>query len=261
MRYRSALVIESLTIAIAVAFGTATPAAAQPGFLARIFGSRLGDVQNGTYAAGDSIRFEVERAGKFFLARFEPDPEIFVLYSDHSSLGGRILKYDSGETAIRVAGWGALTLYTDQQPNGLPAVRTGDAPPLSPVSLSLQDVQYIAAREADRFAHVRHLPIVFVVDWSVLETDAALRATASSALENAARGIDRFMESAKARSRFAHRISAVTLATTGHEPALTIAGKTLIVTFNPERGYSGCASSRAVARALDLALRGSKKSG
>jgi hypothetical protein len=258
MRYCSALALQSLAIAVALA--SATPAAAQPGFLARIFGSRLGDVQNGTYVAGDSIQFEIERAGKTFLARFDPDPEIFVLRSDHSSLGGRILRYDSGETAIRVAGWGALTLYTDQQPNGLPAVRTGDAAPLSPAALSLQDVQYIAAREADRFAHARHLPIVFVVDWSVLETNAALRATASNALENAARGIDRFLDTTNARSRLVHRINAVTLATTGHEPALNIAGKTLVVTFNPEHGYSGCASSRMVAHALDLALHASKKS-
>jgi hypothetical protein len=257
MRYCSALAIRSLAIAVVLA--TATPAAAQPGFLARIFGSRLGDVQNGAYVAGDSIQFEIERAGAAFLVRFDPDPEVFVLYSDHSSLGGRVLKYDSGETAIRVAGWGALTLYTDQQPNGLPAVRTGDAPPFAPGPVSLQDVQYIAAREADRFAHERHLPLVFVVNWSVLETDAALRATASNALENAARGIDRFVDSNNARVRFGHRINAVTLAT-GHQAALKITGKTLIVTFAPERGYSGCASSRAVARALDLALRTNKKS-
>ena len=257
MRYCSALAFKSF--AIAVAFAAAAPAAAQPGFLARIFGSRLGDVQNGTYVAGDSIRFEIEHSGKAFLARFEPDPEIFVLYSDHSSLGGRILRFDSGDTAIRVAGWGALTLYTDQQPNGLPAVRTADAPPFSTAPVSLQDVQYIAAREADRFAHERHLPLVFVVDWSVLETDAALRATASNALENAARGIDRFFDNNNGRARFARRVSAVTLAT-GRQPALKIAGKTLVVTFNPELGYSGCASSRTVARALDLALRGNKKS-
>src|SRR5437868_12208751 len=143
MRYCSALAVKSLAIALALA--AAAPAAAQPGFLARIFGSRLGDVQNGAYVAGDSLRFEIERAGNAFLVRFEPDPELFVLYSDHSSLGGRILKYDSGETAIRVAGWGALTLYTDQQPNGTPAIRTGDAPPLAPAPVSLQDVQYIAA--------------------------------------------------------------------------------------------------------------------
>lgn len=255
MRYRSALIVKSL--AMAVAFAAASPAAAQPGFLARIFGSRLGDVQNGTYIAGDTVQFEIEHAGKKLLARFDPDPEIFVLYSDRSSLGGRVLKYDSGETAIRVAGWGALTLYTDRQPNGLPAVRTGDAPPFAPAPVSLQDVQYIAAREADRFAHQRHLPIVFLVDWSVLETDASLRATASNALENAVRGIDRFLDNKATRARFAHRIDAVSLAT-ARQPALKITGKTLIVTFNPERGYSGCASSRAIARALDIALRTAK---
>jgi len=251
MRYCGALLVK--TVVVAAALACSAPAVAQHGFLERLFGSRVGDVQEGTYLAGDTLQFEIQHAGKNFLVHFDPDPEVFVLYSDHSSLGGRVLKFDSGETAIRVAGWGALTLYTDQQPNGVPAVRTGDASQLTPAPASLQDVQFIAAREADRFAHVRHLPIVFVVDWSVLETDAALRATASNALENAARGIDRFIQNKEGRKRLQGHIAAVTLAT-GNRPALKRDGKTLIVTFNPERGYSGCASSRAIAHSLEALL-------
>ena len=176
-------------------------------------------------------------------------PETFVLYPDRTSLGGRVLKYDSGETAIRVAGWGALTLYTDTQPNGVPATRNGDAPPFPSTPVSVEDVQSIAAQDGARLAQTRHLHIAFTANWSVLETDAELRATAFSALENTARGIERFVHDGQTRKLIAAHIARVTLAT-GRLATLKLQDKTLIVTFDPERGYAGSASSRAIARAL-----------
>jgi hypothetical protein len=108
-------------------------------------------------------------------------------------------------------------------------------------------VQFVAAEAAERLRHLYRLKIPFVVDWSVLETNAGLRATASNAMENAALGIERLVQNRDARKLVAKRIALVTLAT-GRHPALRLQGKTLIVTFNPEWGYSGCASSRAIAR-------------
>ncbi len=215
-------------------------------------------MEDGEYLAGDKIRFQIQRDGKNFLLKFDGDPEVFVLSSDHTSLGGRMLKYDSGETALRVAGWGALTLYTDSEPNGLPAVHVADAPPLSPTPMSVKDVQFIAHQQAEKFQHERHLRVVFIVDWSVLETDANLRATASEAMENAAHGLDHFIQDTRARKMVGTRLRRVTLAT-GTKPSLKLQQKTLIVTFNPERGYSGCFSSRAVAHELTELLSEPKK--
>jgi hypothetical protein len=241
----------SAMLAITLALFCATPVSAAPGFFERLLGGRLGSVQGGTYLAGDKIHFQLERFGHDFLIRFDNNPETFVLYADRTSMGGRVLKYDSGETAIRVAGWGALTLYTDAQPNGLPAMRSGDAPSLSPAPVSVQNVQFLAAQEAARLNHVRHLHIAFVVDWSVLETDNALCAAASNALENAARGIERYVHDGQNRKELLAHVRTVTLAT-ARRPTLTLQDKTLIVTFNPERLYSGSASSRAIARALPI---------
>jgi hypothetical protein len=231
----------------------AEPAAAQGGFLERLFDGRLGSARDGAYVAGDKVHFDLSRSGKIYLLHFEGDPEVFVLSADHTSLGARMLKYDSGETAIRVAGWGALTLYTDWQPNGLPAVRVSDTSPLAPAPVSLQDVQFVAAQAADQLSQLYHLRIAFVVDWSVLETSAELRATASNAMENAALAIERTVQNRDARKTVAKRVALVTLAT-GRHPALRLQGKTLVVTFNPEQGYSGCASSRAIARNLSALL-------
>ncbi|HEX3651597.1 MAG TPA: DUF4908 domain-containing protein [Rhizomicrobium sp.] len=252
MRAYSQFVVSALAFAVIFA------APAQAGFFERLLGDRLASVEDGSYIAGDKIKFGIVRAGKNFLVRFDGDPETFVLSSDRTSMGARLLRYDTGETAIRVAGWGALTLYTNWQPNGLPAVRTGDVPPFAPAPVSLQDVQFIAAQDAARFATTYHLRIVFLVDWSVLETSGTLRATASAALENAARGLDQFVINKDGRKLVAKRIRRITLAT-GRRPLLQLQDRTLIVTFNPEEGYAGCASSRAIARELWPVLTAEKK--
>lgn len=239
------------SFAMAFALFCTEPASARPGFFERLLSGRLASVEDGSYVAGDKIHFQLERAGHDFLLRFDNDPETFVLYADRTSMGGRVLKYDSGETAIRVANWGALTLYTDAQPNGLPAMRSGDAPSLSATPVSVQNVQFQAAQEAARLGHVRHLHIAFVVDWSVLETNSGLCAAANNALENAARGIERYARDSRSRKELTSHVRTVTLAT-GRKPTLTLQDKTLIVTFNPEQPYSGSASSRAIARALPI---------
>ena len=79
---------------------------------------RLGDVQTGAYAASTGAVFTISRYDDKYLMRFAGEPEIYVLYPDHASLGGRVLKFDSGGTAIQVSGWGAVTIYTDAQPAG-----------------------------------------------------------------------------------------------------------------------------------------------
>jgi hypothetical protein len=248
----------SLIAAAALALLCASPASSGPSFFERLLGGRLGAVQEGSYAAGDKIHFQLERTGHDFLLRFDTDPETFVLYADRTSMGGRVLRYDSGETAIRVAGWGALTLYTDARPNGLPAVRSGDTPAFAVEPVSVQNVQFVAAQQAARLNKIRHLHIAFVVDWSVLETNSDLCAAASNALENAARGIERFAHDARSRKELTTHVRTVTLAT-GRRPALTLQDKTLIVTFNPERGYAGSASSRAIARALPIVFAKKKR--
>ena len=227
----------------------AAPALAQSDIIERLTLDRLAAIQPGLYVAGDRVKFQLGGAGHNFLLRFEGNPEIFVLYSDRTSLGSRELKYDSGETAIRVAGWGGVTLYTDSAPNGLPAVRLGDSAiaPLPPVALD--DIQSAAADEGQHLGYTRRLRISFTADWSVLEANPELRSPAFDAMENAARGIDRFTRSGANRDVMASRIETVALAS-GMRPTIKLQGKTLIVTFNPDRGYVGRASSRAIARAL-----------
>jgi hypothetical protein len=143
--------------ALALCALIAAPAHAQDQMTSRLSQEHVGDIDPGTYSAG-GITFMLDAYGGKFILRFAGDPEIYVLYADRASLGGRILKYDSGQTAIRVTGWGALTLYTDAAPGGVPAERTGDSLPPSLGMISLEDMQNAAEDEAEHLASISASP-------------------------------------------------------------------------------------------------------
>ena len=244
----------SLHVAAALALTLlAAPAAnAQSSLAARLATERLAEVRPGNYQAGDDRISRSTRDDGHYLLRFKrANPEIFVLYADHASLGGRVLKYDSGETAMQIAGWGGMTLYTDKKPGGLPAVRTGNSAPPAMARVSLDAVKKAASDEAEHLAYVRRLALRFSADWTALAGNAALRALCFDTLENAARGIDRFAATPAGRKALSYHVTAVLVAT-GGKPTLHLQGKTLTVTFDPDIGYAGRASSRAIARALGL---------
>lgn len=216
---------------------------------ARMSKERIGDVRPGTYSAGDQLKFTLNHYLDRYLLRFLGDSEIYVLNVDHGSLGGRVLKYDSGATALQVSGWSAITLYTDTQPSGVPADRTGDATLPSVAPISLADMQRAAADEADHLAYAHGVHLSFIAEWPALAGNAAMRAFAFDAMQNAARGIDRFARSSAARAALAAKVGSVQLVA-GGRPLVTLRGKILDVTFNPSQGFSGRASSRAIATAL-----------
>jgi len=248
-----------ILFAFAALLATTGAVRGQEGLGDRMSIDRLGDIQTGTYTASSGTVFSLNAYAAKFLLRFAGDPEIFVLYVDHASLGGRVLKFDSGETALAVSGWGAVTIYTDAQPGGLPADRTGNSPMPSLPQLSLSDVQKAAADEATHLTYTHGLHIAFVADWAALAADAGLRAVTFDAMQNVARGLDRFAANATARGILAARMDSVHMVS-GGSPTIALRGKTLLVTFAPVRGFEGRASSHGIARALgrlfDLPIAG-----
>ncbi|HEX3673187.1 MAG TPA: DUF4908 domain-containing protein [Rhizomicrobium sp.] len=239
--------------AIACAPWAIGPARAQDSMGERLSMDRLAAIQPGAYLAGDAVRFVLSPFNGDFLVRFQDSPEVFVLYADNASLGGRVLKYDDGETAMRVAVWGGMTLYTDGSPGGLPVTRTGDAPPPSPPMIGPGEMQNIMSAESQRLFTARRLQIGFNVDWGGFGSPLA-RSYAFNAIENAARGIERFTTSAVGHDAVARRIDTVVVAATGGRPDFALSGRTLVVMFNSGRGFAGCASSRAMTQWLGATL-------
>jgi len=238
--------------ALLLCFLFAGAARAQDQMSARLSQERVGDIEPGTYSAGRTS-FTLDRYEDKFLVRFAGDPEIYVLYPDRASLGGRVLKFDSGAVVLRVAGWGGMTLYTDGDPGGVPAERTGDSLPPSLGLISLSEMENAAEDEAEHLAYSRRVHVNFTADWNALAGDARLRALGFDALQNTARGIERFASSDKARGAFAKKIDQVRLAL-GTKPIMFLSGRTLNVTFNAQTGYIGRASSRGICRALGQVL-------
>jgi hypothetical protein len=226
---------------------------AQESLGARLMMDRIGDIQTGAFTAGDNVRFALSRYTDKYLLRFESDPEIYVLYADQGSLGGRTLKFDSGGTAIAISGWGGMTIYTDAQPGGLPTDRTGDAAMPVLRQAPLAALQEGARDEGEHLAYSRGIHLSFIADWPALAADAALRALTFDALQNVARGIDRFTANAHARTVLSAKMDTVQMAA-GGRPTIALHGRTLVVTFVPGRGFAGRASSHGIARALGQML-------
>jgi hypothetical protein len=133
-------------------------------------------------------------------------------------------------------------------------MRTGDCLPPAPPAISTQDMQSAANDEAERLAYVRRLNVQFTADWNAIGDNAVMRAFAFDAMENTARGIERFTGGGAQRDNFAKRVANVAI-TPGSRPTLGLNGRTLVVTFNAGQGFAGRASSRAIARALGQVLR------
>lgn len=240
---------KNLMRAFALLFGAvlfcASATQAQSGMFDRA--PRFSDINSGTYQAGDR-RFSLDRYQNAFLMRFAGQPEIFVLYANYGAMSSRVLQYDSGAIAIQVAGWGGMTLYTDDHPEGLPTSRIGESSaPVLP-AISMQQMQSAADDETNHLGYVRGLKITFFADQNAV-AENGVRALAFDTMENAARGIDRFTANPAARAAFAPRVSSVRIAV-ADKPYIKIDNRVLIVTFNPRTGYFGRASSNAISSAL-----------
>jgi hypothetical protein len=225
---------------------------------ARLSSDRLGHVEAGTYQAGEKAEFELGTSGSSYLLRCNGSSEVFVLTPDSAPMGGRVLRYDSGETALQVSGWGGVTFYTDADPEGLPAVRTGVTPIFTLPAVSADDIRVAGEDLAEAIERVHRMNVAFSVDWSSVPDTSSARARVLDAMENIARGIERLGRSVRWRQALSRRISEVLVAK-GGTPAVKLSGKTLLITFNPESGYEGRASSRAIASALGTLLGAPQK--
>jgi hypothetical protein len=225
-------------------------AVAQDSLEERLNSDRVGYIEPGNYLAGDRVAFSIDAAGQNYYLRLDGSPEVFVLYQDRVAMGGRVLKFDSGETALSVSGWGG----------GLPAERTGDSTPPSLMPASTQDIQSAAADEAQHLSYTRRLNISFTANWSALSGDLSARSLLLDTMENTARGIDRFSASGAGHDALARRVESVAFEEASR-PTITMNGRTLVVTFNPRHGYIGRASSRAIDRALGKILSAQRPPG
>ena len=229
------------------------PALAQDdGMSARLSAEKVGDVETGSYSAGDNINFTLDSYGDKYLLRFADAPESYVLTVERIFLGGRILRYDTGATALRVSVWGGMTLYTPSAPNGVPATRVGDDVPIPRDPVTPANLVAALSDEERHFAYTQNIHLRFSADPALLA--AKNDDLAFDALISTAAGIERLVASPGGRQAVAAKFNTVRLVASA-KPGVTLSGKTLVVGFSPAAGAAGRASSREVAVELGKMLQ------
>jgi Domain of unknown function (DUF4908) len=204
---------------------------------------------NGRYMADDQLRFMIDLQNDQIRLRFLDSDEVFYLTSEPAPLGGRVLKYDTGEVALQVAGWGGLTLYTEDDSGGVPAERADDqSDDFHPAPVAGKDVRGFALRLAQDLEQTHDFGVGFAADWAEIEQGDGVRALAVDAMRNATYALSR-LGAGPQREAIAERFHLVRV-TAAAEPSVKMQDGVLVVSYTPEGGPSARPSSRAISRVL-----------
>jgi hypothetical protein len=207
--------------------------------------------RDGTYLA-DRIDFVLDHVGDQVRLRFAGNDEVFYLSTEAAPLGMRVLKYDTGAEALRVAGWGGVTLYTPDQPSGIPAEYTDVVHNVDPPPVAAKDVKLFAAGLAKELAARTDFAVGFAADWDALSRSGAAGMLACDAMRNATYALEQSANSAK-RNTISDDLHIVHFIE-GKSATVTVRRGVLTVTIDPKAGPSARPSSLAIARALAAAF-------
>lgn len=205
--------------------------------------------QSGAYLAGDTTRFTLDRYRDLERLRFSGNDEIYYLTIEPAALGGRVLKYDSGDVALQVAGWGGVTLYTREKPDGIPAERLGELAAQAEGGLATPDAKTLAQRLSEEIQSRTGLTIGFRANWEALNQSDVTRALATDALRNATLAIERAATSRKLGQQVFAQFTIVRIVLASDSSA-AIGDKLLTVHIAPPRGLAGRPSSLALLKVI-----------
>ncbi len=193
---------------------------------------------------GSTFIFDRTGPGQQALLKFDDDPEVWVLQPSPAPGGGTVYKNDAGEPVLRITRLGGVTLFTSQEPEGMPVALLGDAddllpPPMMPMSALLQR----ATQASFRVSRVAQHPITFDAA-SVTPPAVPLF---SDAFAVAADAITRLGRRVEARA-FLARLDKVQFVM-GPKPDVSVSGAVMTITVTPGKGFAGRPSSDRVVRA------------
>jgi hypothetical protein len=226
------------------------PALAAPFLNISPFGDNRGapTPQVARYVAVQGSTFIFDRAGsgQQALLKFDDDPEVWVLQASPAPGGGTIYKNDAGEPVLRITRVGGVTLFTSQEPEGMPVSLLGDAddlllPTMMPMSVLLQRATQASFRTS-RVA--QHLITFDVPGPSVTPSSVALF---SDAFAVAADAIMRLGRRAEARP-FLAQLDKVQFVV-GPKPDVSVKGPVMTITVVLGKGFAGRPSSDRVFKA------------
>jgi hypothetical protein len=204
--------------------------------------------RDGTYTAGDKQEFVLDHLGEWVRLRFSGSDEVFYLSTEAAPLGARVLKYDTGSPALRVAGWGGVTLYTPQATTGTPAEYSDVIRNVEPPPVAGNDVKRFAAGLAKEVDARTDFAIGFAADWDELSRSEPIRMLACDAMRNAIYALEQTAEG-PARNTISDGLHIVRVVK-GDAVTAVVRRGVLTVTIAPKLGASARPSSLAIERVL-----------
>jgi hypothetical protein len=244
----------SLGLAVALVLSAGVDAIAQqlPASAHLLLAPSMPLPRDGTYIANDKLAFVVDHSANQVRLRFLDNDEVFYLSSEPAPLGGRVLKYDTGDTALQVTGWGGLTLYTMQARSGLPAEFNDAIQSVEPAPVSAKEVKAFAAKLAQDLSASQDFAVGFAADWDNLARLDEVRALGCDAMRNVTYAL-KDLANAGRRALIADRVHIIRVIQ-GARPGVTMQKGILTITIAPQMGPSARPSSLAIARALQASF-------
>lgn len=203
---------------------------------------------DGFYFANDDFKFTIAHKYGVTLLRFAGDDEVFVLSVERGAVGSRLLKYDTGDVALQVTGYGAVTLYTSTAPGGLPADRTGEGQPINFQVPTMSALRAQAQRLSEILEQVTNLQVTFDADWSHID-DGAARYLTLDAMRITARALRGLCANRVNEAQLIAKVRSIRIVR-GGKGDVTLHNGELEITIAPAYGLRGRLSSLATARAI-----------
>jgi hypothetical protein len=235
--------LASLGGALAAAvLGFSGPACAAAPMLPNPFGDGRGapapSVARFVAQPGQSFVFDRQAEAPDALLKFDNDPEVWVLQPTPAPRGDTIYRNDAGDTVLRTTRLGGVTLFTDQDPEGMPAAVMGDAdelllPAVAPPGVLLQRA-IVASDRASRAAQHQ-------ITFDAPSVTLAAIPVFSDAFIVAADAIVHLGRRSEAKG-FLARLDKVTFIA-GARPDVVVNGAVMTVVVAPGKGFAGRPSS------------------
>lgn len=235
-------------IALAMAFGSATPALAGPSSWRDVlFGDGHGKDNRRTaapavarYVSDEGDHFVLDRSGGVVLMKFEDSQEVFALTPSQAPRGDTIYRNDLGEPVLRATRLGGLTLFYRARSGGTPAALDGAAPSLRlqylPPALLLQRLAQASVKSSRAAQHL--------IEFDAPDVIPGAQAVYADAASVAAEAMVRMSKGAGGRAVLA-RIKRVVLLS-GRKSAASMKGPEVKITINASEGLAGRPSSDSI---------------
>jgi hypothetical protein len=186
-------------------------------------------------------------SGKAAYLKFEGSPEIWALHATPAPRGDIIYKNDVDEPVLRATRLGGVTLFTPDQPEGMPAAFVGQgAPPRMMLDMGPDVLWSIFVQASARASRIAQHLVVFEGPQDVTPASAPVFADAAILTSQAFAHVGGQGKSGKL---LLARIMRVEF-NAGKGPGASAKGEVMKITVCPDQGVAGRPSSERIANVI-----------